>query len=100
MLDRAGKIYDPIIMKLFVNCIGIFPIGTLVLLDNQELGVVVENNPNPEKWDHPRVKIIADSKGKEVNGEIADLADSRCGVTIKETLDPNQYKIDVSNYFL
>jgi len=77
MLGRAGKIYDPILMKLFVNCIGIFPIGTLVLLDNQELGVVVENNPNPEKWDHPRVKIIADSKGKEVNGEIVDLADSR-----------------------
>jgi HD-GYP domain-containing protein (c-di-GMP phosphodiesterase class II) len=100
MLGRAGKIYDPILMKLFVNCIGIFPIGTLVLLDNQELGVVVENNPNPEKWDHPRVKIIADSKGKEMNGEIADLADPRCGLMIKETLDPNQYKIDVSSYFL
>jgi HD-GYP domain-containing protein (c-di-GMP phosphodiesterase class II) len=100
MLGRAGKIYDPILMKLFVNCIGIFPIGTLVLLDNQQLGVVVENNPHPEKWDYPRVKIIADSNGKEVSGEIVDLADSRCGMTVKETLDPNQYKIDVSNYFL
>jgi hypothetical protein len=46
------------------------------------------------------VKIIADAKGKEVNGEIIDLADPKCGLSVKETLDPNQYQIDVSNYFI
>ncbi len=100
MLSRGGKMYDPILLKLFINCIGIFPIGTLLLLDSKELGVVMENNPNPEKWDSPRVKIIADSTGKEVNGEIIDLADPKSGRSIKETLDPNQYKIDLSGYFM
>ena len=100
MLARTGKIYDPIILKLFVNCIGIYPIGTLFILDSQELGIVLENNPDPEKWDKPRVKIIADSKGKEVNGEIIDLADPRCVLKVKDTLDPNQYQMDISSYFV
>ena len=100
LLSRSGKIYDPILLKLFVNCIGIYPIGTLLLLDSQELCVVMENNPNPEKWNSPRVKIIADAKGAEVNGAIIDLADPKCGHSIRETLDPNQYKIDVSSYFV
>jgi HD-GYP domain-containing protein (c-di-GMP phosphodiesterase class II) len=100
MLARAGKIYDPILMKLFINCIGIYPIGTLLLLETQELCVVVDNNIDPEKWNQPRVKVIADAKGKEVNGELIDLADPRCGLSVRETLDPNQYQIDVSNYFI
>ena len=99
MMSRAGKIYDPILMKLFINCIGIYPIGTLLLLDSQELCVVMENNPDPEKWNQPRVKIIADAMGKEMNGEMVDLADPKCGRAVKETLDPNQYQINVSNYF-
>ena len=100
MMSRAGKIYDPILMKLFINCIGIYPIGTLILLDSQDLCVVIENNPDPEKWNQPRVKIIADAKGQEVNGEVIDLADPKCSLSVKETLDPNQYKIDVSSYFV
>ncbi|HLO25712.1 MAG TPA: HD-GYP domain-containing protein [Geobacteraceae bacterium] len=100
MMSRAGKIYDPILMKLFINCIGIYPIGTLILLNSQDLCVVIENNPDPEKWNQPRVKIIADAKGQEVNGEVIDLADPKCSLSVKETLDPNQYKIDVSSYFV
>jgi len=99
MMSRAGKIYDPILMKLFINCIGIYPIGTLLLLDSQELCVVMENNTDPEKWNQPRVKIIADATGKEVSGETVDLADPKSGRTVQETLDPNQYQINVSNYF-
>ncbi len=99
MLSRAGKAYDPIILKLFINCVGIYPVGALLLLNTQELGVVMENNPDPEKWNAPRVKIIADPQGNEKSGEIVDLANSGCGRTVVETLDPNRYRFDVSHYF-
>jgi HD-GYP domain-containing protein (c-di-GMP phosphodiesterase class II) len=98
MLARSGKIYDPIIMKLFINCIGIYPIGTLLLLDTRELCVVLENNPDPEKWNVPRVKIIADARGQETSGEMIDLADPRCTRTALEALDPYRYRIEVSRY--
>jgi HD-GYP domain-containing protein (c-di-GMP phosphodiesterase class II) len=98
MLTRSGKLYDPVIMKLFINCIGIYPIGTLLLLDTRELCVVVENNPDPEKWNAPRVKIIADSQGHEKSGEVVDLADPRSSRTAVEALDPYHHRIDVSQY--
>jgi HD-GYP domain-containing protein (c-di-GMP phosphodiesterase class II) len=100
MLARTGKVYDPILMKLFINCVGIYPVGTLVMLDSRELCVVVGNNPDPEKWKQPRVKIVADGNGKEIDGEMMDLADQKCGKAIEQTLDPNTYRIDVSSYFL
>src|SRR6185369_13504278 len=99
-LSRSGKIYDPVLMKLLVNCVGIYPIGTLLLLDTRELCVVLENNPDPEKWNMPRVTVITDPQGKEIKGELADLADHKCGRKVEEALDPNRYKFDVSNYFI
>jgi hypothetical protein len=70
------------------------------MLDSRELCVVVGNNPDPEKWKQPRVKIVADGNGKEIDGEMMDLADQKCGKAIEQTLDPNTYRIDVSSYFL
>ena len=101
MLSKGGKAFDPILLKVFVNSIGIFPIGTLVLLSSQEMAVVVEAHPNIEKADRPRVRIIADPKENQVDGEIVDLSaekelDKRF---IVKTLDPAKYKIDVSWYF-
>lgn len=100
MLSRAGKAYDPTLMKLFINCIGIYPVGTLLLLSTKELAVVMENNPDPEKWNTPKVKIIADQSGNEADGEIMDLSALEVGRAIVETLDPQQFKIDVTRYFV
>ena len=69
-------------------------------LDSRELAVVVGNNPDTAEWANPRVKIIADSGGKEVEGEIVDLADPAATRSIIGTLDPRLYNLDVSRYFL
>lgn len=104
MLLESGKAFDPVLMKVFVNCIGIFPIGTLVLLNTSELAVVIETHPNPEKAGRPRIKIITDPAGKEVDGEVIDLSDhvGKKEVfkrSIVKTVDSTKYKIDVSRYF-
>ncbi|HEY5512806.1 MAG TPA: HD domain-containing phosphohydrolase [Geomonas sp.] len=100
MLTRAGKAYDQGLLKLFINCIGMHAVGSLLQLDTKELAVVVENSPNPADWGNPRVKIIADSAGKEVDGEVVDLAHPSSCRTIVATLDPRLYNLDVSRYFL
>lgn len=105
MLSKSGKAFDPVLMKIFVNGIGIFPIGTLVLLNSGELGVVMAVNPGPDKADRPKVKVIADASGNEIDGEIVDTS-KMSGKTdsyiksIVKTVDPFRYKIDVSRYFL
>lgn len=105
MLARSGKAFDPILMKLFVNAIGVFPVGTLALLNTKEIGIVVSSNPNPAKGDRPKVKIIIDASGNEENGErIVDLSEEgRRGYRpyeILKVIDPAKYKIDVGKYFL
>lgn len=101
MLSRSGKAFDPIILKVFVNSIGIFPIGTLVMMNTRELAVVVGPNADPDKGDRPRVKLITDSGGNALDGEVVNLADSQeSNRLVAKTLDATQYKIDVSKYFV
>lgn len=99
MMAEAGKKYDQGLLKLFMHCVGIHGIGSLLYLDSRELAVVLQNNPDPSLWDHPRVKIIADAEGREVDGESVDLAAEEERRRILATLDPNSFDLDVSRYF-
>lgn len=97
MLTRAGKAYDQGLLKLFINCVSMHGVGSLLLLDTGELAVVVERNPDPAQWDHPLVRIIADARGRETDGEVVDLAQSERAIAA--TLDARLYNLDVSRYF-
>lgn len=99
MMDKAGAIYDPVLMKLFINSIGIYPIGSLILLTTREMAVVMETNPAPDKWNSPLIKIISDANGNELEGITIDLADPEEKRKISKTIDPEKHKIDVSRYF-
>ena len=46
MLKESGKDFDPILLKVFINMLGVYPVGTMVKLDTGELGLVVENDSN------------------------------------------------------
>lgn len=105
MLAKSGKAFDPLLLKIFVNSIGIFPIGTVVLLDTGELGVVVKVNANLDHADRPMVKLIADAAGHAADGDVIELdeQDEKTGQyarSIIKTIDPLAYGVDVSQYFL
>jgi HD-GYP domain-containing protein (c-di-GMP phosphodiesterase class II) len=102
MMDRAGTQIDPVLFKFFVNMVGVYPVGSLVLLDTKEMGLVYECNP--VHADRPRVMIIVDSSGKKIEGKVVDLTEKnengRYLRTIVKTLDPNKYRINLSEYLL
>ncbi|MBI1822620.1 MAG: HD-GYP domain-containing protein [Nitrospirae bacterium] len=106
MLKKSGTAFDPVLIKVFVNCIGSFPIGTLVLLDTSEIAVVVQTHPDSDKGDRPKVKIIVTKSGQEmIDGEVVDLSETLTGArdfkrSILRTIDPHKYKVDVSRYFI
>lgn len=104
MLNKSGKAFDPILMKLFVNAIGVYPIGTLVLLNTKEIGVVCASNPNPERGDRPKVKRVMDAEGNEAQGELIDLCEQdengHFKYEIVNAIDANKYKVDVAKYFV
>lgn len=103
MFYVRGKVYDPILLKLFIQILGVYPLGSLVLLNSGEVGLVVKNNP--ESLCSPKIKIIADQKGFRVNPENLDLSlDPQTeGGEVKKIvrcLDPQKYKLDLSQFIL
>ncbi len=102
MMERAGTQLDPLLFKFFINMIGVFPIGTLVLLDSRELGLVYGGNTMFQ--DRPRVLIIIDSSGNRIQGHVVDLtekvASGKYRRTIVKTMDPNKYRINLAEYML
>ncbi|MEW6570969.1 MAG: HD-GYP domain-containing protein [Nitrospirota bacterium] len=102
MMERAGTQLDPLLFKFFINMVGVFPIGTLVMLNTKELGLVYETDMIFAE--RPRVLIIIDGKGQRVNGPVVDLTEKNAAGkfyrTIIKTLDPNKYKINLAEYLL
>ncbi len=102
MIKRTVNHLDLFLLQIFINMIGIYPVGTLAVLDSGELGLVYENNPGIA--DRPRVLIIADSSGNLVDAVLFDLAeknpDGGYKKTIVRTLDALQWHINIAQYFL
>ncbi|MDA8214337.1 MAG: hypothetical protein M0Z64_03560, partial [Nitrospiraceae bacterium] len=99
LMQDSGKKVDALLMKFFINMVGVFPVGTLVMLNTQELGIVCENNPL--FIDRPKVCIIADEKGTK-SDYIVDLSertpDGRYARNIIKTLDSNKYRINLAEH--
>ena len=105
MLERSGKNFDPALLKVLINTIGIFPIGTLVLLNTNEIGIVTQIQGDGELMDRPKICLLYYSDGEYQKGEGADLneKDETTGEfkrTIVKTLNPNEYHINVGEFFL
>ena len=64
------------LVKLFVEMIGLYPPGTLLLLDNGDLGVVCEPPVSGQPLDRPKVRLWT---GGQL-GLVVDLAEETNGV--------------------
>lgn len=105
MLEKSGTEFDPLLLKVFANMVGAYPIGTLVVLDTGEMSIVTETNPDVAFFLRPKVKLITDKSGNRIDGETVDLAEMEPDTneykrTIIDSLDPHKYNINVSDYFL
>jgi len=61
MGQQDGTAFDRTLLRRFVNLMGLFPVGTLVRLNTDEVGVVTQTHP--EDPFRPQVKLILDRKG-------------------------------------
>ena len=105
MRDNARRGMDPVIVKAFVNLLGIYPVGTFVVLDTFELAIVHSNNPNPELLSRPMALIVSDDLGNvKYPGELVDLGEldeaGNYRRTIIKTADPDRYGIRIGDYFI
>jgi len=103
MLKEGDIHYDPTLLKVFVGLVGTYPVGSLVLLDTHELGIVYKPNPNPRWIDRPKVLLVFRDEKGEAQKKIVDLTETdgrgKFKRSVLKTLDPFKYHIDITKYF-
>ena len=104
MRDDTRLGFDPVLVKAFINLTGIYPVGTLVVLDSFALAMVVAANPDPTALSRPLVRMITDALGNRlVDPQVYDLtsrdASGQFAYTIIRTEDPQRYGINFRDYF-
>lgn len=65
--------FDPVLVKAFMRCVGIYPVGSLVRLESGRLGVVIEQNE--ANLLTPRIRVFFSIKANtHVQPTIVDLS--------------------------
>ncbi|MEO2267178.1 HD-GYP domain-containing protein [Pseudoalteromonas sp. YIC-656] len=96
--EGAGSKFDETLLTLFIQCIGVHPVGTLVKLSNHKVGIVSRSNPsNPLK---PTVKVFYNAKhGRYVEVEDINLAKGRTDITLEAAIKPELFNLDLLRFF-
>jgi HD-GYP domain-containing protein (c-di-GMP phosphodiesterase class II) len=101
LVKDMSTVFDPLLVKVFIDMMGLFPVGTLVRLATGEVGVIYEPGESDTMW--PRVKVIRDPEGGEVEPRIVDLVSLKAkigetGQAILEAIHPELLGIDPQEY--
>ena len=105
MWENPRRGYDRIVVKAFINLIGIYPVGTCVILDTYEVAIVHAANADASQVHRPVVWVVTSPDGAlQHPGFSVDLAqrDAQGNYprTIVKVTDPQKYGINVSDYFV
>ncbi len=95
----AGKHFEPNTVKAFEDMIGLYPVGTMVRLTTNEIGVVTEINYGAA--DRPKLKILYGSDGTEASEQrLINLADEDpAKLNIIGPVDPLSRNMDMASFF-
>jgi HD-GYP domain-containing protein (c-di-GMP phosphodiesterase class II) len=103
---NPGRGYDPVLVKALINLLGIYPVGTVVILDSFEVAIVAGPGSNSEHLHRPMVRIAVDARGARLAppGQLVDLAvarpDGSHARTIVKVTSPDRYGLVVGDYFV
>jgi HD-GYP domain-containing protein (c-di-GMP phosphodiesterase class II) len=105
MWENPRRGYEPVLVKAFINLLGVYPVGTMVILDTYELALVRAANPNLECVHRPIVRVISDPMGTlTFPGVDVDLAhqeaDGTYARSIIKVTNPDKYGVRVADYFV
>jgi putative nucleotidyltransferase with HDIG domain len=97
MGEKDNPAFNQVLLRRFVNLMGMFPIGTLVRLDTEEMGVVTAEHP--EDPFRPQVKILFNAAGERIEEPfLANTwerdARGEFARAVVESVDPDAIELD------
>jgi putative nucleotidyltransferase with HDIG domain len=98
LFSFSGKHFNEVLVKFFINAIGIYPIGTLVMLDSGELGIILESNK--KDLTKPKVLLVSDEMAQKIDKPVIfdlsrhDFKTKKPMKKIISSINPKQYGIE------
>ncbi len=99
-----GTQFHPALVEQFIQCVGVFPVGSVVELNSGEIGIVIAQNEVRRL--QPRVMVVQDAAHNPIRPcKILDLIKepkARAGepYRIQKTLEYDSVKVDPQEFFL
>jgi len=94
---ESGRRYDEMAVRLLVNTLGYYPVGSMVALSNGSTGIVVGTQGGGGK--RPRVKLLAEASGAALGGAVLDLDEKR-DLEILRCLDAEERGVNLPAFLL
>ncbi|MBN2810431.1 MAG: HD-GYP domain-containing protein [Spirochaetales bacterium] len=91
LADNARR-FDPDIIKAMIQSIGIYPIGSIVLMNNSVIARVIDSHKEAPL--RPKIRVLIDEFAKpytQNEGEIVNLMENR-NLFIARAIDPAEYR--------
>ncbi len=90
--------YDESLLNAFIHCVGVFPVGTLVKLKSQRVGIISQSNPDTPL--QPVVKVFYHAKNMHYT-EVRDidLSSKRVEDEIEAAIKPEEFSLNLMKFF-
>ncbi|MEW6690591.1 MAG: HD domain-containing phosphohydrolase, partial [Pseudomonadota bacterium] len=104
LFKGRGSQFSAPLVEQFIQCIGVFPVGSVVELNTGEIGVVIAQNLVRRL--QPRVMVVLDAAGRPMNPhKILDLMKNPMAgpeepYRIRRTLESDRLPLDPREFFL
>ncbi len=99
LLEWSGDHLDPELVKQFIRCIGLYPVGSMVLLESGRLGAVVETNDQDQRL--PVVRVMYHTRFRmQIPVDTIDLSRPGTQDRIVRAVDPGEYRIDIRKFMI
>ena len=94
LLSDNARRFDPEVLKAFIKTMGIYPIGSIVLLNTGAIARVIEGHSDAPL--RPKIRVLVDEFGNAFNnddGEIINLLQEK-SMFIARAIDPKELTKD------
>jgi hypothetical protein len=102
LANMAGSQLDERLVIKFIECLGVYPPGSIVMMTNGYIAIVVEVNELQKL--RPKVIMLLDAQKQRIPERIVNLADMLLDehgkvLTIKGIVKAQDYNIDIKKYY-
>lgn len=98
LISESPASYDEELVEKFIQCLGVYPVGTLVKLNSGKLGLI--SKLNKKKPLHPFVRVFYNTRMKQaIPIKEINLSESKYKDQIDCCIKPEEFNINLLGFF-